>query len=175
MKIFFLEDVPEMLYIIENQRESGHEVYHAKNLQEAAMILEIHPGANYFDLFFFDLGLRAEKVKHIGEKGEIIYNHPGELNGLLFLLNNMDILGDKTKQISIISAYRKQITELRKLEIDGKIFKCISNFADEDRDATWLEYLTYIDESTNKKYDISYLDKGNNDIALLIKKFIHRR
>jgi len=175
IKIFFLENDEEMRYIIENQRENGHQIYHAKNLQNAAALLEMNPGVDYFDLFIFDLGLRAEKVRHIGKKGKVTYDHPKELNGLLFLLNNLDILGDKTKEIALVSAYRRQITEVNEVTIDGKNFKRVPSKAQQSEDSEKLERVCYIEESSGKKYDITFLDKGDNDIALLIKKFIHRR
>jgi hypothetical protein len=179
MHIFYLEDNPDAYGpITKYLRNNKHTVLHARNLKGAAFLLELDPGTDYFDLFLFDVGLPSEEVKYQNiNKGIVTYSHPERFNGLLFLLHNLDILGDRASKITILTAYKKQVIDMDDIDVFGRKFirKMLSPEEDQARyEQEQVTKIRYTDYDTSKTYTISILDKVSDIVISQIKRFINR-
>ena len=178
MKIFFLENDIDVFNIIKHLRNKENIVYHAHNLKDAACFLEFEPGVSFFDIFFFDVGLPAEEVRHVNNnKGKVTYNEPNRFNGLLFLLHNLDLLINRQSRVSIITAFRKQVLELGNIDVFGKNYiRKENNFKDENTRAEreQINKIHYKSVDTDQIFTFSFLDKGAGDIIQQINKFMYR-
>ena len=190
MNIFFLEDNPEVFPVIDYLRSCGHNLRLVRNLRDAAYCLELEPGADSFDIFFFDVGLPAERVDHF-EKGEVTYKDRNGFNGLIFLLHNLDLLHYRTERVAIVTAYRQIIMNTEKVTIEKKSFSLQKLSAEDDElrvSSEKVPKIQYKDDTGNiygfaffdkhgantDRVDLSFLDKGEDDIISQIDKFINR-
>ena len=178
MRIFIVENDPEVMRVVQNLSERGHEVYHAERLGKAAQLLEFHPKVDYFDLFFFDVGIPSERVRHLGDKGMLTYNHHDGFNGLVFLLNNLDILGTRMNDITLITAFKQRVIGLESIDVFGKTFVRERYSKKEDAKRSRSEQQTklrYVEMGTDNNYALTFIDKSGDGFDALLDRFIHRR
>jgi len=174
-RIFILEDNPNTFPHIHKLREK-YEVYHVRNLKDAAYLLEFEPGVAHFDKFIFDAALISERVRHI-TKGDVTYDEEsdGGFNGLLFLVNNLDILGedaDRPDRIAVITALANRLMSVTKILMPNgnKRFVRLDLPIKEKNilhNHNHVPRIRYVAE--NLTYDFSYLDKSSGDILTQIE------
>jgi hypothetical protein len=179
MRIFLLENDPDVYFgVIKYLENNKYAISHARNLKDAAYYLEFDPGVDSFDCFLFDVGLPSEEVRYLkGIKGVVKYVHPQDLNGLLFLLHNLDILDRHASRVAILTAYYKQVLEMEKIEVLGINYKLkkLSQAADHARyKQEQVTKICYANEDTDISYVFSLLDKGGDKIIQQINRFIIR-
>jgi hypothetical protein len=176
MKIFILEDDPEVFAYIE-QLKVTYEVFHVRNLKDAAYLLEYEPGVKSFNKFIFDAALISEVVIH-RNKGTVQYKENNNFNGLLFLLNNLDILGKKayhSECIAIITALTNKLRDIPSFIMPDKariISKSELTYEEKrilqkNQRAPKIRF-----NESGREYMFSYIDKTASDILIQIDKFI---
>jgi hypothetical protein len=138
-------------------------------LEVAVGCLETRPGIDNFDLFLFDVAFPSETVES-RNKGKITYNHPApfEYNGLLFLLNNLDILRNRINHIAIITAFKSEIIDMKSINVFGKRYGINLSRA---YSSSGLDNLVF-KSGINKPFAFTILDKGRNAIAVDVNSFI---
>ena len=183
MRIFFLEDNPHVyVQLVKYLEECGHTVDHSDRLRSAVWKLESDPKADSYDLFLFDAGMKPEQVRCFDtSKDKDIYNEPNGFNGLLFLLRNMDLLGNRDDAIAIVTAYTKQIRETKSIDVFGKTFTLQSNDAMGETiadgaaaDNEGLSKIRYMCEETGATYTFALMSKSGDNIIPQMGKFINR-
>jgi len=179
VKIFLLEDDPLVFGPVINYFSyKKHIIEHAEYLVGAAFLLEHDPGVSSFDLFLFDVALPREEVSYLNKnKGIVPYSHPKDFNGLLFILHNLDILGDKIDRVALLTAHKQQVMNLENINVFGKVFTCKPLPPEDDQvraDQEQVTKIRYLAEGTNDKYTLSFIDKCSNTVISLINKFINR-
>lgn len=168
MKIFLLDDSPIVAKGIKVAMKPYHDIHVATTLKDAAFCLEIKPGVEAFDLLLFDASLPQEIV--IGIKGEVLYNDVFGYNGLLFLLNNLDILSKHINHIAIITAFKNQIVTMENINVLGEHFRIRLQ---KSKSRNELEKII-VKTGSNELYIFTVLDKGRNAIVTDINQFIER-
>ena len=166
MKIFLLDDSPIVLNGLRADMENEHDVRISSTLIDAADSLENNPGVGAFDLFLFDVYLPSEIVTGF-KKDKTVYDEPFGYNGLLFLLNNLDILKSKINYIAIFSAFKNQIITMKNFNVFGKHYN-VSEY--KKYASNELDKLVF--KSGLKEYVFTFLDKGRNTIMEDVKRFI---
>lgn len=181
-KIFMLEDNPDVFPSIEKLRRLGHTVTVTSNLKDAAYKLECNPGVDYYDKFMFDAALISENVPHLKKKKEFVYyNEPNGFNGLLFLLNNLDTLGEnafRPERVAIITALTNKLIHIPKIVMpNGKrSFESSELPKADSKLMIFNKRVPKIRYTDNKRniYTFSYIDKTTSDVLALIRTFIGR-
>jgi len=177
MRIFVLENDPQIYKFLELLAESGHEIHHAKNLQNAAILLEFDPKIDYFDLLFFDVELPAEKVVHPDGMNTFIYTEEKNLNGLMYILNRIDTLESLLTNVVVITAHKQRIIDMSSIDVFGREFKRMPLTEKQEKrrfERDQVLKINYEAEDNGKVYTLSFLDKGGDEIDTLIERFINR-
>ena len=179
MKVFLLENDPVVFGPAINYfNDKKHSIEHAINLKDSAFLLELDPGASSFDLFLFDVTLPSEEVRYLNKnKGKVQYTHPEGFNGLLFILHNLDILGDKINRVAVLTAYKQQVINLKNIDVFGRVFIREPLRPEDDQvrvDQEQVTKIKYSIKGTNDEYILSFIDKGANTVISLINKFMNR-
>jgi CheY-like chemotaxis protein len=177
LKVFYLEDNPESVEVVGSLRKDGHDVILASNLNKAAEILQHKHDPVSFDKFFFDVLVPGGKVLYRRPQMEYKeYSDTGNINGLIFLLHNLNLLGEQTdlaNRVAVITAIANHVKLMSKIDIFGTMFVQKHIIAKHEKiiaEKSLVPQIWY--ETGGQTYTFSLLDKVRNDIATQIRKFM---
>ncbi|MDR0300105.1 MAG: hypothetical protein LBI13_08560 [Streptococcaceae bacterium] len=168
MEIFYLDDNPSptaMPYL------NGHNVTHVRRLQGADACLRIAPGVKNFNKFLFDAKMPVEQIN------ETAYDYHESLNGLLYLLSNLNLLGtaNNPEQVAIITAYGFETKILQNICTTKTVFRRIEIPREEQQiyfANNQSPKIRYKDEGKGRIHTFSLLDTGTGSFSSIIGQFL---
>jgi len=126
MRIFVLDDDPQVVPLTRYIQGEGHLVDHAKKpkqvLNDAFLWLAHQPGASKYSRFFFDAAVPTESVYNILHKRMDVYQDPDGFNGLRFMLHNLKFYKERTNHVAIFTAHHTQVSEKEEIDVFGVKF-----------------------------------------------------
>ena len=106
MNILFLEDEDNALEVIDYlKQDKEHVVYHSYTLASLQFFLKLEPGIRFFDAIIVDVSLPGEDIVSIADLPACSYHDSSDLNGCLYLLDNLLFLKEYRKKIALRTAY----------------------------------------------------------------------